>query len=158
MRNCALKSDTHYTVVTILNYELYQGSGKAEGTTQGTGKGQPRDTNKNDKNEKNNNGRPKKETDPRVREFLSYWGETFLQETGQPYPFSYGKDGRLVKDLLKLYSLETLQGITKAFFRDEWCKGKGFDFGLFRMQAGRFLSLKGTNPLEQAKRELRSRS
>jgi hypothetical protein len=53
MQNCALKSDTHYTVVTILNYELYQGSGKAKGTTQGTGKGQARDTNKNDKNVKN---------------------------------------------------------------------------------------------------------
>ena len=83
--------------------------------------------------------------------------ETFQKETGQPYPFSYEKDGRLAKDLLKLYSPETLQEITRDFFKDEWCKGKGFDFGLFRKQVGRLLSLKGTNPLEQAKRELRAK-
>jgi len=157
MRNCALKSDTHYTVVTILNYELYQGSGKAEGTTQGTGKGQPRDTNKNDKNEKKlNNGRSqKKETDPKVKEFLKYWGETFLQETNQPYVFSFGKEGKLIKDLLQVHSLEAIQEMTRAFFKDEQCKRRGLTIGIFKTEVNRLIGLKAADPLEQAKREIR---
>jgi len=154
MGNCNTQSNTHYSIVTVLNYELYQGSKNDEVTPKVTPKEHPSNTDKNDKNEKNKNGRSK-ESDPRVKEFLNYWGESFKRETGQPYPFSYEKDGQLTKDLLKLYSPETLQEITKAFFRDEWCKGKGFDFGLFRKQVGRFISLKGTNPLEQARRELK---
>ena len=155
MRNCALKSDTHYTVVTILNYELYQGSGKAEGTTQGTGKGQPRDTNKNDKNEKNNNGRPKKETDPRVKDFLDYWGETFQKETGQPYVFSYQKESSLVRDMLKAgHDLPTLQNKVMYFFQNDEAKRRGFDIGIFKVMVNRIVSVKAMDPLEQTKKDL----
>ena len=153
MRNCALKSDTHYTVVTILNYELYQGSGKAEGTTQGTGKGQPRDTNKNDKNEKNN-GRSQKQNDPQVKGFLNYWKEIFQNETGQPYVFSFGKEGKLAKDLLQVHSLEALQEMTRLFFSDEQCKRRGLTIGIFRTEVNRLIGLKAVDPLEQARREL----
>jgi phage replication O-like protein O len=90
----------------------------------------------------------KKMTDPKVKEFLTYWGEVFQREIGQPYSFSYEKDGRLTKDLLKLYSLETLQDVTERFFNDEWCKEKGFSFGLFKSQFGRLLSKKAINKLD----------
>ena len=154
MRNCALRSDTHYTVVTILNYGLYQGSGKAEGTTQGTGKGQPRDTNKNYKNEKNNIGRSSKDSDPRVKEFFDFWAETFLQETGSPYSFSWGREGKLAKDLLKVHSLETLQDAAKRFFKDDEAKRRGFDIGTFKLMLNRIVSKKAMDPLEQARREI----
>ena len=151
------RATNRFLVITICNYEKYQGIDDENGTTDLQADRQTDDkqtTTIKEVKEVKNIGRPKKQTDPRVKEFLHYWGETFQKETGQPYPFSYEKDGRLAKGLLKLYSLETLQEITRAFFMDEWCKGKGFDFGLFRKQAGRFISLKGTDPLEQIKREL----
>lgn len=162
MRNCDIQSDTHYSIVTILNYELYQGSEKDEVTGKVTGKGQASDTNKNDKNEKNNNiGRPpKKETDPRVKEFLKYWGETFLQETGSPYTASFGKDGRLIKDLLKIHPLETLKELTRNFFKDRNVREQvqqgriGYTIGIFFKEVNRLVSLKGMNPLELAKREI----
>ena len=151
------KQHNRFLTITICNYEKYQGTDEEDDTTDRTTDrrtaAQQSHTIKEVKEVKNI-GRSK-ESDPRVKEFLNYWGESFKRETGQPYPFSYEKDGQLTKDLLKLYSPETLQEITKAFFRDEWCKGKGFDFGLFRKQVGRFISLKGTNPLEQARRELK---
>jgi hypothetical protein len=151
------RTTNRFIVITICNYEKYQGTDDENETTDVTPDvttdAQQKHTIKEVKEVKNI-GRSKKDTDPRVKEFLNYWGEIFQKEIGQPYPFSYEKDGELTKGLLKLYSPETLHEVTRAFFRDEWCKGRGFDFGLFRKQIGRFISLKGTNPLEQARREL----
>jgi len=153
MQNLAIQTDTHYSKVTVLNYDAYQSMLEDDMTGTLTGNGQATDTNKNDKNEKKNISRSKKQTDPRVTDFLKYWGESFQKEIGEPYPFSFNKDGRMAKDLLKLYSPETLEEVTKAFFKDEWCKCRGFSFGLFRGQLGRLLSKKAVDPLEQARRE-----
>ena len=53
MQNCDIESNTHYSIITVINWEFYQGSEK-KGTSKVTGKEQPSDTYKNDKNEKNN--------------------------------------------------------------------------------------------------------
>ena len=53
MRNLNIESNRQYSVITIINWEFYQGSEK-KGTSKVTGKEQPSDTYKNDKNEKNN--------------------------------------------------------------------------------------------------------
>jgi len=154
MGNLNTESNTHYSIVTVLNYELYQGSKNDEVTPKVTPKEHPSNTDKNDKNEKNNNGRSKKQTDPRVREFLNHWTEIFLRETGQPYVFSYGKEGKLIKDLLKVHSFETLKETMRVFFRDEQCKRRGLTIGILRQEVNRLLTLKGLDPLEQARREI----
>ncbi len=56
MANLDIKSDTHYSLITVINWESYQGEEKKEDRlkdSQRTAKGQPKDTNKNDKNDKN---------------------------------------------------------------------------------------------------------
>jgi hypothetical protein len=58
MRNLVIKSDTHYSIVTIVNYDIYQSTPEEEVTPKVTGKGQASDTNKNDKNEKNTSSSP----------------------------------------------------------------------------------------------------
>jgi len=153
MRNCNIESNTHYSIVTVLNYELYQGCPKDEVTGKVTTKEQPSNTNNNDNNENNIVRRSKKQTDPRVKEFLSFWGEIFQKVTGQPYVFSFGKDGSLAKDLLKVHSFEILQGATRDYFRDERCRVQGFTFGRFKVEVNRLLSQKAMDPLAQAKRE-----
>jgi hypothetical protein len=62
LQNIAMQKDTHYTIVTICNYEDYQNlenyKGQAKGQpkdNQRTTKGQPKDTNKNVKNDNNEN-------------------------------------------------------------------------------------------------------
>ena len=96
----------------------------------------------------------KKATDPRIKEFLKYWGEAFLQETGHPYVFSFGKDGQLAKDLLRVHSPEILQEATRAYFRNNQFRGHGFTFGRFKVEINGLLSRKAMDPLEQAKREI----
>ena len=47
----SVKADTHYSIITIINWNTYQAVGIKK-DRQRTGKGQPKDTNKNDKNDK----------------------------------------------------------------------------------------------------------
>jgi hypothetical protein len=149
-----IKTTNRFSIITICNYDHYQDSIVERQPTDKPPSNQQATTNKNDKNEKNNNGRSRKETDPRVKEFLTYWEETFKRETGQPYTFSFGKEGKLIKDLLSVHDLPTLQNVTKTFFKDEQCKRRGLTIGIFFQEINRLLSLKIMNPLEQAKREL----
>jgi hypothetical protein len=148
-------------VITICNYEKYQSTEDenetTDGTTDGTTDAQQTHTIKEFNKKDKNIGRSskKKDTDPRVKEFLTYWGETFLQETGSPYSFSWEKEGKLAKDLLKVHSLETLQDVAKRFFKDDEAKRKGFDIGTFKFILNRIVSKKAMDPLEEAKREIR---
>jgi len=159
MENLNIQSNTHYSVVTILNYELYQGYQNDEVTGKVTPKEQPSNTNKNDKNEKNNIGSsPKKTGDPRVKAFFDFWKEAFLHKTGQEYVFSFGKEGKLVKDLLEVHNLETLQDTVQAFFRNEEAQRRGYDIGTFKSMFNRIVATRAMDPLEQAKRESRDRA
>ncbi len=74
-----------------------------------------------------------------------------------PYVFSYGKEGKLVKNLLQVHDLPVLQNAVKAFFRDEQCKRRGWTIGIFFQEMNRLLGARMTDPLEQAKKEMRER-
>lgn len=146
-----------YSLVTICNYEHYQGSQNDEGQSEGQGEGKDRATSKEVKEVKKNIGRSKKQTDPRVKEFFDFWGQTFLQETGEPYTFTGGKEGSLIKDLLKNHDLNKLQDLTLQFFKDEQCKRRGLTIGIFRQEINRLIGIKAMDPLEQLRRERRQR-
>ena len=152
LRILTRKTTNKFSIITICNYSHYQDPKSNERQADRQSNDNRTTTNNNDKNDKKI-GRSK-ESDPKVKEFQNYWGETFRKETGQPYTFSFGKDGKLVKDLLQVHSLETLQEMTKLFFRDEQCKRRGLTIGIFRTEVNRLIGLKTGDPLEEARREL----
>jgi hypothetical protein len=88
---------------------------------------------------KKNGSPPKKQGDPRVKELFDFWDKTFLQETGSPYSFSWGREGKLAKELLRNHSLDALKELTMKFFRDPQNKEKvqqgkiGYTSGFFTM-------------------------
>ena len=157
MQNCNIQSNTHYSIVTVRNYELYQGIDNEEGTGKVTPKEQASNTTKNYKNLKNKDMSGKNTPDPRVKVFLDSWGEGFLQATGLPYVFTFSKDAPLAKGLLQVHPLEALQEVTKTYFRDEQAKREGFTFGQFKVAVNRLVSRKAMDPLEQARREMAER-
>jgi len=58
MQNLNTERNTHYTIVSIVNWDSYQGvetKGNTKGDRQVTGKEQASDTDKNEKNDKNSN-------------------------------------------------------------------------------------------------------
>ena len=76
MGNMDIQPDTHYSIITIINWELYQGENNKEDRQedrQRTGKGQAKDTNKNEENVKN-------EENKKNKDFLSDSTEYGLSE------------------------------------------------------------------------------
>jgi hypothetical protein len=85
LQNIAMQKDSHYTIVTICNYEGYQNlenyKGQAKGQPkdrQRTGKGQPKDTNKNVKNVKNDNN-------DKIKEYSLYGEFNNVKLTDEDY-------------------------------------------------------------------------
>jgi hypothetical protein len=68
-----VNTTTHWTTITIVNWDFYQVDGITKRTTKGTTTGQPRDTYKNDKNEKNINNNVF--TPPTLEEIKAYCQE-----------------------------------------------------------------------------------
>ena len=149
----ARKTTNRFSIISICNYDLYQNPNKREKQADEQTEPQKSDrhartlreqseNSKQECKEVNNIGRSKKETDPRDKEFFDYWRETFQKETGQPYVFNFGKEGKLVKAILQVHPLETLQESTGAFFQDEQCKRRGLTIGIFYQEINRLVGLK----------------
>ena len=147
---------THrFSIITICNYNQYQDTQNEKGHNKRQTDDTLTTTNKKDNKEKNN-GRASKKTDadPNVKTFLSWWGESFTRKTGKPYPFDFGKDGTLIKQLLKTYPVEELQLLANSFFKDEQAQRRGFSIGIFKVEIPRLITVRSLNPIEQAKREM----
>jgi len=151
------RTTSRFMMITICNYEKYQGTDDenetTDVTTDVTTDAQQKHTIKEVKEVKNI-GRVKKEHDPRVKEFFDFWRKAFQEKTGQPYTFAFGKEGDLIKSLLQVHDLPVLQDAAKAFLKDEEAKRRGFDIGMFKSMINRVVTRKEMNPLEEAKREI----
>ena len=99
MQNIGTQSGTHYSIISITNWETYQEDQKKSGTqsgTQATPNQHPTGTNKNDKNEKNKElsasgdaegeilvtKKNRKLTGKRLETFLSFW-DAFQDKRGK---------------------------------------------------------------------------
>ncbi|MDQ3812361.1 MAG: hypothetical protein M3347_00250 [Armatimonadota bacterium] len=67
----------------------------------------------------------------------------FRQHTahGEPPVIDWGKDGKLVKQLLKLYSYERLVDLLEQFFAspDKWIRSTGYSLAAFKAVIGQLL-------------------
>jgi len=68
--------------------------------------------------------------------FLKLYAALFKQHTeaGDLPVISWGRDGKLIKDLLKVYSYERLEDLLRQFFAspDAWLRKRGYALGAFR--------------------------
>ena len=66
--------------------------------------------------------------------FLVWWAERYCEEFDDPYDSVYGKDDKLVHDLLQTYSIEEMQKRALRYLKDKdpWLLGKGFTLGIFK--------------------------
>lgn len=83
-------------------------------------------------------------TNPQVKTFLKFWGDLWSKEVGRGkvYPCAFGKEGKIVKELLKIYSLEDIQTYTENFFRsdDEFVRHSGYTIGAFKFCLPRLIA------------------
>lgn len=85
----------------------------------------------------------KPEVEYNSRDMIWYFGNKFLAIVEYPYPANFGKDGKIFKDLLKIYDAKTILNMIDVFFhcaKDEgaWTQDK-LSVGVFRTQASKLL-------------------
>ena len=73
---------------------------------------------------------------PQVKRFLCDYRERFQRRSarGEYPPIAWGRDGKIVRELLKLYSYERLSDLLEQFFgnQDAWLKKRGYSLAAFR--------------------------
>jgi hypothetical protein len=69
-----------------------------------------------------------------IRELLAYWDGLYQANVGARYPFSGGKEAKLVKDLREMFSDEDIRTYMAAFFEvpDAFIEQSGYSFSAFR--------------------------
>jgi len=91
-------------------------------------------------------------SDPRVKEFIDWWHQEYRKRFSNPYRFSGGKEGRLIKDLLQDYDLPRLRDIAGLFLdsTDPWVQQTGgYTLGVFASQINKLVSTSKGNPSQR---------
>lgn len=87
---------------------------------------------------------------PEVRRFLQAYRQLFAQRNarGEPPPISWGRDGKLIKDLLPLYGYARLLELLERFFasNDAWVQKRGYALPCFPALLPRLLMEEGMRP------------
>ncbi len=114
MQNLNIESNSHYSLVTIVNWQTYQGDekkGDSQGDSQGTTKEQLRNTNKNVKNEK-------KIADSRISALISFFHDQCLSLKGFK-PRVNGAGAKAVQEALKDMSEAEVQEAILSYLRSK---------------------------------------
>jgi len=90
------------------------------------------------------NSKEPEETDGRVREFIDWFCLEYPKHTaGGKYHVVGGKDGSVIKYLLRTFSLGDLQRAAGLMFSDSWIKeNRGFSIGILSAHINSLLSRK----------------
>ena len=100
---------------------------------------------------------PSSGSDPRVTQFLDRWHKEYLLRFNEPYVFQGGKEGRLLKTLLRNYHLPRLEQLALHFFEsaDPWVRQYGgFTIGVFASQINKLVSTAKASPTQPQRKEM----
>lgn len=98
---------------------------------------------------------PSKNSDPTVKEFLSWWGEEYQRRVGEPFDFSWGKDGAIIKGRLRVRDLPKLKEIAVRFFDDPWVQQNGgYTIDGFARQINKLASTAKANDNRPQRKEM----
>ena len=98
--------------------------------------------------EENGNGEVFTEGKPEVRSLLLFFSSEFVKKHSGPYNIQWGKDGKIMKDLIAVYGVEKLKELISAFFasNDMWIRQVGHSVGILSSTANKLLiSLSDSN-------------
>ena len=157
MRNVDIQTDTHPTIVTICNWEKYQGradeGGQASGQSKDrrrTGVGQVKDTNKKVKKVKNEKKNDENLPPPSAaglhQACVDWFCEEYEKQMGIAYEFRGGRDGKAIKDLIEKYEPDEIKSMAKAMFEDDWWREQASPVVLWDQRNKWRLKVKGDKP------------
>ena len=118
------KSTHSWTHLTICNYDTYQDVRPSDSTTHGTSNSTTHGTThgtqlkKEKKVKKVKNGKKKKQVAAIASTLLTIFGDQYLEYTGVEYHASFGKDGKILKDLEDQYGTQPVEAGIIYFFQE----------------------------------------
>ena len=153
MQNLNIKSFSKYSIISINNWKPYQ-ENEQQMNNRRTSDEHKQEVLRINKNKESKDSCRKK-TDPDVKTFILEWTESFSKKFNQPYTPNWAKEGKLVKEMLKIHSLPKLRELMKDFFSspDPFIKNAGYTIGVFKTQLNKLIVERETDPFEQAKKE-----
>ena len=71
---------------------------------------------------------------------------------------NWGKEGKLVKDMLKIHTFQELRKLRQEFFRseDSFVRASDYSIGIFKAQINKLIAVRKLDPIEQAREEMRN--
>ncbi len=84
-----------------------------------------------------------KNSDSRIKEFFTWWDIEYQRRIGEPYVISGGKEGSLIKNLLRTFDLPKLKRYALRFLdsKDSWVRQNGgYTIGVFASQFNKLTS------------------
>ncbi len=122
-----------FSIISIINWEAYQSKARKDDPLL--------DPLNDPLPDHRQEERIKKKTlrdspNPAVKVFIDYFVQLVKEKTGAPYSVNEGKDGKLVKNLLRDHPLDRLKELARSFFRsrDPFIEKSGFTIGVFSSQ------------------------
>jgi hypothetical protein len=140
--NLTIKSTNRFSIISVTNWKIYQ---DPEGRYDP--QNDQRTTHKRPHTRRIKKGNKKIVRDsgnPEVRGFLDFWCHAFKEKFGEFYTVNGGKDGKLIKSLLKNYSFDRLKQLAETFFQsqDPFIQTAGYTIGVFRSQISKLITQK----------------
>lgn len=128
-----IKSNNRFSIITIVKYDKYQDKDiKMDSTLDNrwTTDGQQMGTSKEYKKEKNDN------TGKEAKILLNYFFSKYKEERKQSYITNIPKDMKLLKNILKSLSIQTIKVCIDNFFNssDKFIKSTDYSVGVFFSQ------------------------
>lgn len=98
-----------------------------------------------------------KKTDPDVKTFILEWEKIWERKFGKPYTTVWAKEGKLIKEMLRIHSLQELRDLRGEFFssQDRFIQGSDYSIGFFKTQVNKLIVSRKLDPVEQAREEMR---
>jgi DNA polymerase III gamma/tau subunit len=150
----ALKPQTNrqqtatHTTIHIINYDTYQSNQTSPNTTNKPQTRPQTKPNTRSIKELNNKELNNKESisHSETKLFLTYYAEQFKNEFGTDPIVEWGKDGKIIKGLLKFIPLENLKDLLNKFFssEDKFIQKSGYTIGVFKSQLNKLKISQGT--------------
>lgn len=100
---------------------------------------------------------PSNGSDPRVKEFFSLWDSEYQKRFSDPYHFNGGKEGSLIKALLRSYDFPRLNELALRFLdsKDPWVRENGgYTIGVFASQINKLVSTSRTRQPDPPRKEV----
>jgi len=143
-----IKTTSKFSVISIVNYEIYQSERPSERPTERPAFDQQTTTIKECKNDKNT------VVPTATKELLDHFRARFKTFRGVDYRVGWGKDSKLFKEMLSQVDKDSLKGMVDEFFKskDQFVMSSDYGVGVFRSQINKLNKPKKSSKWETVER------